>query len=230
MFCHGGFLNSADVVVKVHLDICIFHSSPPPTSSRPHLDHRHKHLLARATFFAQGSPASLAHATTLCCLPPFSPNGSQSLVACVPVLQDLMHHKLLHNLLLQGRTGTSPPATPATPLTTSTRGYSLRVVGHSLGAGAYLLSLKAIRRVPILPSDMIQYIESAYLLPENDPILAPTDTLTTRADVSSLRRPVSQGFGVRWSQVTENSTIFVSCVRLNRCGPAGGLDAAARLP
>lgn len=49
--------------------------------------------------------------------------------------QDLMRHRIVHTLLQQGRTGVSPPPTPATPLTTNTKGYSLRVVGHSLGAG-----------------------------------------------------------------------------------------------
>lgn len=46
-----------------------------------------------------------------------------------------MRHRIVHTLLQQGRTGVSPPPTPATPLTTNTKGYSLRVVGHSLGAG-----------------------------------------------------------------------------------------------
>ena len=45
----------------------------------------------------------------------------------------------------------SPPAQPTTPLTRSSKGYSLRVVGHSLGAGAaILLSLMLKRDFPAL--------------------------------------------------------------------------------
>jgi sn1-specific diacylglycerol lipase len=56
--------------------------------------------------------------------------------------------QLLHRLLQRGR-GDSPPAQPTTPLTRSSKGYSLRVVGHSLGAGAaILLSLMLKRDFP----------------------------------------------------------------------------------
>ncbi len=66
------------------------------------------------------------------------------------IAKDLYRHQLLHRLLHRGRSD-SPPAQPTTPLTRSSKGYTLRIVGHSLGAGAaILLSLMLKRDFPAL--------------------------------------------------------------------------------
>lgn len=61
------------------------------------------------------------------------------------IAKDLMRHQLLHRLILRGRND-SPPAYPHTPLTKSSKGYSLRVVGHSLGAGAAIILSLMLRK------------------------------------------------------------------------------------
>eukprot|EP00624_Nannochloropsis_granulata_P000293 evm.model.NODE_11137_length_18060_cov_18.830564.2 len=61
------------------------------------------------------------------------------------IAKDLYKHQILHRLIQRDR-GDSPPASPHTPLTKSSKGYGLRVVGHSLGAGAAVFLALMLRR------------------------------------------------------------------------------------
>ena len=61
------------------------------------------------------------------------------------IAKDLYRHQILQRLILRGRTD-SPPADAHTPLTKSSKGYALRVVGHSLGAGAAVFLSLMLRR------------------------------------------------------------------------------------
>lgn len=61
------------------------------------------------------------------------------------IAKDLCKHRILQRLIQRDH-GDSPPAGPHTPLTKSSKGYSLRIVGHSLGAGAAVFLSLMLRR------------------------------------------------------------------------------------